>query len=67
MSDDEPLSQNLEDYDAATREVIEGLIREEQGKTRAMLAPSAQAGAVLIGGVGAPDGLFGALGGVGTT
>lgn len=57
---DQLLSQDPKDYTEADRALIAGLIVEEQQKTRAMLSPGPDASAILIGGVGAPDGIFGA-------
>ncbi len=55
------LSQDLADYDQATRDKINAIIAEEGLKTKAMLANSPEPGAILIGSVGAPDGIFGAV------
>ncbi len=61
MNPGEPLSQDLDDYTPADRARIEKLIEEARGETRAMLQPSADAAAVLVGGTGAPDGVFTAV------
>lgn len=61
MNGDEPLPQDLAAYNAEDRARIETIIEEEKAKTRAMLAPSADAAAILIGGTGAPDGVFTAV------
>lgn len=57
---DDLLSQDLKSYDEATRAIVAGLIEEEQKKTQGMLGGGPDAAAILVGGVGAPDGVFGA-------
>lgn len=57
---DELLSQDLKSYDQVEQDVIMKIVAEEQKNTQAMLGGGPDAAAILIGGVGAPDGLFGA-------
>lgn len=59
---DQLLSQNLNNYDEATRKTVESLIEQERQKTRAMLTASPLPPAVLIGSVSGQAGLFNAIG-----
>lgn len=50
----QPLSQNLDDYDAQTRAKIEQMIEEDKEDRKKFAARVPDSTAVLLGGAGAP-------------